>query len=201
MKAFRITIIIFAVFIVLMAVALTVISKGIQSQGELPQLYKLPEFTFTERNGEPFGRQNLQGKISIIDFIFTNCPGPCPMMSSKMADLYNIYSGTDKVQFVSISVDPNRDSLAALKAYAKRYGVNDNRWVFLRAPMTKVMDLYEDGFKLGGILPANHSTKFILVDQTATIRGYYDTFDDVSMKILKTHIKELAGKLKDTSKR
>ncbi|MEJ2054905.1 MAG: hypothetical protein P8X42_13370, partial [Calditrichaceae bacterium] len=71
MKAFRITIIIFAVFIVLMAVALTVISKGRQSQGELPQLYKLPEFTFTERNGEPFGRQNLQGKISIIDFIFT----------------------------------------------------------------------------------------------------------------------------------
>ena len=195
MKIFRRIIILLAVLITLVAVALTVIQKGQDSQSALPVLYELPDFTFTERQGVIFSRDDFKGKISIVDFIFTNCPGPCPFMSSKMADLYQIYSNTDKVQFVSISVDPNRDSLNVLKEYAERFGVTDNRWVFLRAPMLEVIDLYENGFKLGGILPVDHSTKFILVDQNATIRGYYDCYDEISMKILKTHIRELVGKL------
>ena len=195
MKIFRWIIILLAAMIVLVAVALTVIQKGQESQSALPVLYELPNFSFTERQGVPFGRDDLIGKISIVDFIFTNCPGPCPFMSAKMTDLYQIYSNTDKVQFVSISVDPNRDSLNVLKEYAERFGVTDNRWVFLRGPMLDVIDLYENGFKLGGILPVDHSTKFVLVDQNATIRGYYDCYDEISMKILKTHIRELAGKL------
>ena len=195
MKIFRRIIILLAVLITLVAVALTVIQKGQDSQSALPVLYELPDFTFTERQGVIFSRDDFKGKISIVDFIFTKCPGPCPFMSSKMADLYQIYSNTDKVQFVSISVDPNRDSLNVLKEYAERFGVTDNRWVFLRAPMLEVIDLYENGFKLGGILPVDHSTKFILVDQNATIRGYYDCYDEISMKILKTHIRELVGKL------
>lgn len=195
MKIFRIIIIILAAAIVLVAIALSVIQKGHESQGTLPVLYELPDFTFTERQGVLFGKNDFLGKISIVDFIFTNCPGPCPFMSSKMAELYQAYSNTNKVQFVSISVDPNRDSLNVLKKYANRFGVNDERWVFLRAPMLEVINLYENGFKLGGILPVDHSTKFILVDQNATIRGYYDCYDQISMKILKTHIRELAGKL------
>lgn len=195
MKIFRIIIIALAVFIVMLVAALAVISEGRQSQGELPELYKIPEFTFTERQNIPFGREELLGRINIVDFIFTSCPGPCPMMSSKMAELYQMYSGTNKVRFVSVSVDPNRDSLEILREYAERYGVDDNRWVFLRAPMEEVIDLYENGFKLGGILPANHSTKFILVDQNAVIRGYYDTYDEISMRILRTHIKELLKQL------
>lgn len=195
MKIFRIIIIILATVIILVAIALSVIQKGQESQGTLPVLYELPDFTFTERQGVPFGKSNFLGKISIVDFIFTNCPGPCPFMSSKMAELYQAYSNTEKVQFVSISVDPNRDSLIVLQKYADRFGVNDERWVFLRAPMLEVINLYENGFKLGGILPVDHSTKFILVDQNVTIRGYYDCYDQISMKILRTHIRELAGRL------
>ncbi len=195
MKIFRIIIIILACIIVLVAIALSVIQKGQKSLGALPVLYELPNFTFTERQGIPFGKTDFLGKISLVDFIFTNCPGPCPFMSSKMAELYQAYSNTNKVQFVSISVDPNRDSLIVLQAYADRFGVTDARWVFLRAPMIEVINLYENGFKLGGILPVDHSTKFILVDQKATIRGYYDCYDQISMKILKTHIRELASRL------
>lgn len=61
--------------------------------------------------------------------------------------------------------------------------------------MLKVIDIYEGGFKLGGILPVDHSTKFVLVDQTETIRGYYDSYDEISMKILKMHIRELVDRL------
>ena len=195
MKLFRTIIIVLAAIIVLVAIAISVIHKGQESQGALPVLYKLPDFTYIEQQGVPFGKVNFIGKLTIVDFIFTNCPGPCPYMSSKMAELYQAYSDTDKLQFVSISVDPNRDSLGVLQKYADRFGVKDKRWVFLHAPMIEVMDLYVDGFILGGILPADHSTKFILVDQTATIRGYYDTYDEISMRILKSHINELVGKM------
>jgi protein SCO1/2 len=195
MKIFRIIITVLAGVIVLLSVALSVINRGKESLGELPLLYKLPEFTFIERQGEPFGKQDFLGKISIVDFIFTNCPGPCPFMSSKMAELYQVYSNTDKVQFISISIDPNRDSLKVLQEYANRFGVTDQRWLFLRAPMIEVINLYEGGFKLGGMLPVDHSTKFILIDQNVTIRGYYDCYDDISMKILRTHIRELVGRL------
>ena len=191
MKILRILIIVTASIIVLLAIALTVIQKGRQSQSNIPVLYKLPEFSFTERSDIPFGKQQLMGKVNVVDFIFTNCPGPCPFMSSKMGELYRIFSGTDKVRFISISIDPNRDSLTTLQRYAERYGVNDQRWVFLRGPMTDVINLYENGFKLGGILPVDHTTKFILVDQNAMIRGYYDSYDNISMKLLKNHIVQL----------
>jgi len=195
MKIYRIIVIALGTFLVLLVGAFFVIKEGQQSQSKLSILYDLPVFEYTERDGSPFGRDEFFNKITIVDFIFTNCPGPCPMMSARMKDLYLLYSRTEKIQFVSISVDPNRDSLSVLQEYAERFGVNDNRWLFLRSPMDDVIDLYENGFKLGGMLPADHSTKFILVDNNATIRGYYDSLDDISLSILKTHIRELVKQL------
>ena len=191
MKISRIIITISITFIILLVLAYFVIEQGQQSQSQIPVLYEVPEFHFTERNGEAVGRSIFSGRITVVDFIFTNCPGPCPLMSQRMSELYDLYSGTDKVGFVSISVDPNRDSLEALRQYADRFGVNDQRWLFLRAPIDQVIDLYENGFKLGGLLPADHSTKFILVDNKGRIRGYYDSLDDISLSILKTNIKQL----------
>ncbi|MGD9900108.1 MAG: SCO family protein [Calditrichaceae bacterium] len=195
MKYLKIVIIGSSVALILLVMAFFVISKADQSRGDLQKLYQLPDFTFTERDGEPFGLADMTGKVSIVDFIFTNCPGPCPMMSSKMAELYETYAGSGKVQFVSISVDPARDTLDALREYALGYGVSDNRWVFLRAPIDSVIKLYESGFKLGGLLPAEHSTKFILVDEEGVIRGYYSSDDDISLNIMKTHIRELVLRL------
>ncbi|MCJ7829186.1 MAG: SCO family protein, partial [Dehalococcoidia bacterium] len=63
------------------------------------------------------------------------CPGPCPFMSSKMAELYQIYSNTDKVQFISISIDPNRDSLSVLKEYAEQFPV------YVRRRMAEVVQV------------------------------------------------------------
>lgn len=179
----------------MLVIAYFVIEQGQKSQTQIPILYEVPEFHFTERNGEAVDRSIFSGRITIVDFIFTNCPGPCPMMSQRMSELYDLYSGSDKVGFVSISVDPNRDSLEALRQYADRFGVDDRRWLFLRAPIDQVIDLYENGFKLGGLLPADHSTKFILVDGRGKIRGYYDSLDDISLNILKTNIRQLVKQM------
>jgi protein SCO1/2 len=127
-----------------------------------------------------------------VDFIFTRCPGPCPIMSAQMKELYEIYRDYQQVQFVSFTVDPEYDSLNVLQEYAENYGVDDDRWVFIWAEKPRIEKLYEEGFKLGGELPYNHSTKFVLVDQQGMIRGYYSTEDDISMSILRTHLRNLA---------
>jgi protein SCO1/2 len=156
----------------------------------------VPEFSFTTQEGRTFTLSGMKGKINVMDFIFTSCPGICPVMSARMSELYQAFHSTDKVQFVSISVDPDRDSLETLKRYAGRYGVHDQRWIFLRAEMPQITDLYENGFKLSGMLPAEHSAKLILVDGKGIIRGYYDSQDEISMRILQTHISALAGEMK-----
>ena len=185
------------VLILFLLAAFWVIEMAQKSQNDLPKLYALPDFRFNDQNGQPFGLEEMKGKINVVDFIFTRCQGPCPMMSSRMARFYQRFAGSGQVQFISISVDPGRDSLEALRQYAKKYAVNDHRWVFLRGDMEQVIDLYGNGFKLGGMLPAEHSTRFVLVDADGIIRGYYDSNDDISMNLLNTHLVQLAKRLHD----
>ncbi len=155
------------------------------SRGALPVLGEIPEFHMTDQNGQPFGRDDMLGHITIVDFFFTSCPGVCPVLNGNMAELYRTLKGSDQVHFLSISVDPENDSLAALKAYAKDMGVDDNRWVFLRAPLPEVKQLCEQGFMLPAEkLPMGHTTRFTLVDARGRIRGYYDGMDQTSIKVL-----------------
>ena len=181
--------------LILAAGALFIIKKERWVQKDLPVYGQVPAFEFTERNGEPFGLSDMLGKINVVDLIFTRCPSACPIMSAKMQMLYRKFADTDKLQFVSISVDPEYDSLEALQEYATRYGVNDRRWLFLRAPMQDVVRLSEQGFKLSGKLPSMHSTKFVLVDARGRIRGYYDSFDDRAIETLEAHIIEMVNKM------
>jgi protein SCO1/2 len=167
------------------------------SRGELPVLGRVPAFEMTERDGQPFGREDLDGRISVVSWIFTNCPGVCPRMGEQMIQLYHDFAGSDKVQFVSISVDPDRDSLAALRAYAESWGVADKRWVFLRAPIEDVVDLCENGFMLPAVdLPGGHTFRFTLVDAEGYIRGYYDGTDAASVAILKDHMAMLVREMR-----
>lgn len=174
--------------------ALFVIDRADRSRQSLPVIDPVPEFQFTERGGASFGTADLKGKISVVDFIFTNCKGPCPMMSANMAELYKFYEHSPKVQFVSISVDPERDSPAVLAAYARSFGVNDNRWQFLNGPLPEVKKLSEEGFHLAADqLPMGHSTRFVLVDPKARIRAYYDGNDSSSLNEIHEHIRTLAN--------
>jgi protein SCO1/2 len=175
----------------LSVLALVVIDLADKSRSDLPTLGEVPVFSFTERNGMPFGNENMQGKINIVNFFFTTCRGPCPIMNARVAELYQKYSTTDKVRFVSISVDPVRDSLIVLRKYANDFGVTDDRWLFLRGELDEVHRVSEQGFMLAGDFPTIHSTKLILVDKDSRIRGYYDSFDEESLRLLTVHVREL----------
>src|SRR5947207_11748438 len=139
----------------------------------------VPSFQFTNQNGQPFGSPQLAGKIWIADFIYTMCPGPCPMISNRMSDLQKPLEKTD-VRLVSFSVDPEKDTPQVLRSYAERLQAEPGRWDFLTGPKSAIYKLSHDGFKLAvsdgsdaqGI-PV-HSTRMVLVDRHGQIRGYYD---------------------------
>ncbi len=177
---------------ILAVAAAVVIRQAQESRADLPVYGTVPEFTFVNQDSIPFGSADMQGKITVLDFFFTNCQGPCPVMSTKMSELYDQYGSSEVVQFVSISVDPERDSLAALQSYGNRYGVTDQRWNFLRAPIEKVRNLSVDGFMLGGDFPMGHSTRFVLIDTHNRIRGYYSSLEDTSIEVLRNDIRALA---------
>ena len=138
------------------------------------------------------GANPIAGHSQKLNMARSDGQAACPLMAEQMIPLYQLYKHSEQVQFVSISVDPERDSLPRLREYARGLGVTDNRWVFLRAPIDSVIWLAEDGFMVSGDFPGGHSTKFILVDQQGRIRGYFDYDDPHQIELLKVDIKELA---------
>jgi cytochrome oxidase Cu insertion factor (SCO1/SenC/PrrC family) len=150
----------------------------------------VPAFQLINQNGQPFGTTQLAGKIWIADFVFTACPGPCPMISSRMSELQKPLSNTD-VHLISFTVDPEKDTPKVLSGYAEKLHAQPERWDFLTGPKSKIFDVSRNGFKLGisdGSVDAGipvHSTRMILVDRRGEIRGYYDaTASDAITKLL-----------------
>ena len=118
---------------------------------------------------------DLKGKVWLADFVYTTCPGPCPIISAHMARLDRTLP--PEARMVSFSTDPQHDTPTVLKAYAKRFGAGE-RWIFLTGPKDEIYDLIEHGFMLPIAAPAGaqivHSTRIMLVDKTGAVRGFYD---------------------------
>src|SRR2546427_4097902 len=139
----------------------------------------VPEFLLVNQDGQNFGSAQLRGKIWIADFIYTTCPGPCPMISSRMSELQKPLGKTD-VHLVSFSVDPEKDTPDVLHRYAEKLQAEPGRWDFLTGPKSAIYKLSHDGFKLAMSNGSDaqgipvHSTRIVLVDRHGQIRGYYD---------------------------
>ncbi|CAN5567641.1 hypothetical protein BH20VER3_BH20VER3_11000 [soil metagenome] len=154
----------------------------------LPKDGIVPPFQLIDQTGASFGSQQLQGKIWIADFIYSTCPGPCPMISSRMGELQKPLRDTD-VKLVSFSVDPQHDTPAVLQGYAAKLNATPDRWHFLTGEKNTIYRLSRDGFKLaaseGETAGPIHSTRLVLVDRSGTIRGYYDATEaDAVTRIL-----------------
>jgi protein SCO1 len=159
---------------------------------ELPQLGSVPFFSLTDQSGHSYGTSELQGKIWIADFVYTTCPGPCPMISSRMSETQKPLQDTD-VKLVSFSVDPVHDTPAVLQSYAEKLNAQPGRWSFLTGDKATIYRLSRDGFKLPAATANDgqpvHSTRVILVDRRGAIRGYYDATetDAITRLLADTH--------------
>jgi len=158
---------------------------------KLPVVGRVPDVTLTRVDGQPLSLRDLEGKVKLVSFIYLRCPDVCPPTTAKMAKLQNELKregvfGRDVV-FVTITVDPERDTPEALKEYAGKFGADLSGWYFLRGSSedTKRMT---DGFgfvtqKQGDLVI--HSNRTYLVDGDHNIRQVYgmaDNFDEEAAK-------------------
>lgn len=169
---------------------------------DLPVFGEVPDFNLMDRTGERVSLDDLRGKIWVADFIFTNCAGTCQIMTTRMAQLRDTLPRSLDVHFVSVSVDPGRDTPEALTAFAQAYNADAANWYFLTGDLQEIIQLGEKGFNLSvgqvpedqpaeEIGPIAHSIKFALVDRQGRIRGYYDGTDAASVEKLLQAIRQL----------
>lgn len=167
-----------------------------------PVLGQVPEFTLVNRDGRTVRRTDLAGSPWVADFIFTRCPASCPMMTTRLARLDRELPRNLGVRLVSVSVDPEHDTPEVLQRYAASFKAPEH-WLFLTGDGPQIYRLSKEGFKLGvdpapqetGVETAEpilHSTRFVLVDGEAWIRGYYDAFDEEAMKRLERDLEAIA---------
>jgi len=149
---------------------------------DLPKLFPVPDAKLVDETGRSVQLGSMKGRVTVYDFIFTNCTGTCPIMTHNMRTLTPKIDRDAPVRFVSISVDPMRDTPAVLAEYAKRVR-NDPRWTFLTGDRDTIVKVSVEGFKLAagdptpGGEPLLHSSKFAVADKDGIIRGYYDATD------------------------
>jgi protein SCO1 len=157
--------------------------------------HKVNDLTLTNQLGNQVSLSDLAGQIIVTDFFFTHCPSICPTLTRNMKKLQEALKLKDDrrrvdttfVQFISFTVDPERDSVAALKKYADRYGVNHDTWWMLTGPKKAIYDHSINEFKLGlqdgeGVDTAFiHTDKFVLLDKERVVRGYYSGLDSNDM--------------------
>jgi protein SCO1/2 len=157
----------------------------------LPVYGTVPDFSLTDQNGTAFNGASLSGNVWVADFFFTHCTGPCPRMSSRFRHIEKTIARND-LKLVSLTVDPQRDTVPVIAAYARVFNAEPGRWYFLTGPMDRLNHLCRDVFLLGNIDgDLNHSTRFVLVDRRRQIRGFYLSGDSESMKQLMNDIQSV----------
>lgn len=153
--------------------------------------HKIPDFTLTNQLGNKVSWNDMKGKIVVADFFYTHCPTICPTLTANMKMLQagvksNEETGNnqaDFVQFLSFSIDPERDSVPQLRKWADRFQINPQNWWLLTGDKKTIYDLSIKDMKLpaedGGLVDSNfvHTDVFVLIDKNRNIRGYYHTLN------------------------
>jgi protein SCO1/2 len=159
--------------------------------------HKTGDLALTNQLGEHVTLNGtLAGKIMVVDFFFVSCTSSCPKLTGNMSLLQKAFrfnpkmeNGLDNsVQFVSVTVNPERDSFQVLRKYADSYGANHDHWWFLTGDKKDNYNYARNELKLlvgpgdGGAEDFIHTEKMVLIDANRNIRGYYDGMDTAQVK-------------------
>lgn len=187
-------------------------SNGYNGRIPLPKQYGIEKVVTIEKDGKPIQdtiyrtlrdlklmnqlgdsislNADLKGKILIMNFFFTSCQTICPTLTRNMQILTKALKKQDSsLQFLSISVDPETDSVLRLRTYADKWGVNHDKWYFLTGNKS---DIYEYARKeLELKVPSKpaagndfiHPEQFVLIDKYRNIRGYYNGLDSDKVRL------------------
>jgi len=164
-------------------------------------LFTLPQFSLTEKDGRRLGLEDLKGKVWVASFVFTRCAGPCTRVSGTMARLQHELQDASDARLVSFTVDPEYDRPQVLSDYAKRFAAEPGRWYFLTGEPKQVYGLIRDGFHLTAQpnqgaerTPGNevmHDTRLVVVDRRGHVRAYYDSSEPNAAEAVRSKVLKL----------
>ena len=153
------------------------------SWAPLPDFWAVPPFHLIDQNSRPFGSDDVAGRAAVYSFIYTNCTDACPLLTATMARVQEQLRANgllgSKVQMVSVTVDPNRDSPPVLAEYAAWFHAAPDAWRFLTGEREAVFDVLV-GFKLNTLEVARayagadvipHSSRFAVADSRGVVRA------------------------------
>lgn len=147
--------------------------------------HKVKNIEFTNQLGKKVSLDDLKGKILVVNFFFTRCPSVCPGLARSMKRLQDSFKKNDSiVQFISISVDPEHDSVPQLRKFADRYNANHDSWWFVTGDKKEIYDFALNEMK-AGLADTEvdsafiHTENFFLLDSSRVVRGWYNGFDTV----------------------
>lgn len=160
--------------------------------------HQIPAFNLYNQFGENITEQSVEGKVLVVDFFFTSCPGICPKMTANLAVVQEAFLSDDKIRLLSHSVTPEFDDVEILKEYADKKGIVGEKWHLLTGDRDHIYDLgrnqyfieEDQGLKKD---PEDfiHTENFVLVDEHRYIRGIYNGLNKTSVSQLIADIKAL----------
>lgn len=159
--------------------------------------HKVRNITFTNQLGKTVSLDSLKRKILVIDFFFTRCASICPRLARSMKKLQDSYKENDSiVHFISISIDPEHDSVSNLRRFADKYNVNHDTWWMVTGDKKDIYDFAFNELKASiadtTISPDFlHTDLFFLLDTNRIIRGMYHAEDSMALKRLAKDIPTL----------
>jgi len=147
--------------------------------------HKVKNIEFTNQLGKKVSLNDLKGKILVVDFFFSRCPSICPGLAISMKRLQDSFKKNDSiVHFISVSVDPEHDSVPQLRKFADRYNANHDSWWFVTGDKKDIYDLAINELK-APLADTEidsafiHTELFFLLDSSRVVRGWYNGFDTV----------------------
>ncbi|MBI9040412.1 SCO family protein [Lutibacter sp.] len=174
---------------------------------KLITISKVPNFEFTNQDGQLISNSFYENKVYVVEFFFTTCPTICPKMNENMVKIQNEFYGNLDFGIASFSINPKHDTPEILKQYAKDHGATLKNWNFLTGEQETIYELANTGFTLyagensdaeGGF---EHSGMFALVDKQGNIRSrldengnpiaFYEGLDPKGVQMIKEDIKIL----------
>lgn len=155
----------------------------------LPLYGEISDFRLVDNTGETFSRSDMLKTKWVTNFIFTRCPSMCPTMSLQ----FQLLSKTlpSDAGLLSITVDPEHDTPDVLASYAEKYADGIKKWHFLTGTKVDINKMIQSCHLGVEDDPNMHSLRFILIDDKAQIRGYYDSTDPGVLQKIREDISKL----------
>ncbi|MEL6895702.1 MAG: SCO family protein [Planctomycetota bacterium] len=150
---------------------------------------RLARYTLTERSGDSFDSDSLKGTPHVVSFFYSSCPSICVMQNKKVSELQKEFGGRD-IKFVSISVDPDKDTPQQLTEYAARFGADPDQWLFLTGEWDNIRRISNDVYHAYAS-KENHIERLLLIDRQGELAFVCDWSEPRRLKRLRQKIREM----------